>query len=362
MLQERIGGDEFRAYLADFLSRNRFSVVDAANLMEEIKGRYGFDLEPFIDRWYRGRELPSYLMGEVAAYQVMDGDRTRFQVKFAASNTSPVDGFLRVTLRAGGRQRFRMMGSMDEASTERIISLRGNQNKECGIILDFKPRMMLVSTLVSQNIPVVLHTNFAEFDLNERERPFDGERVLETPLRVAEPNEIVVDNEDDGFEAGGKTTHGFLGLRFRQRAARDDEKYEGIQFWNIPSNRWVPTTHSDFYGAYVRSALYTKAGDGKTPASWKASIPESGTYEVYYYVSKIRRPWGRGSNEKLGQYHLEITHDDGTDEVALDIDEADAGWNYLGTYYLSSGEASVRLTNESSGQIVIADAVKWVKR
>lgn len=361
MLQERIGGEDFRAYLADFIARNRFRVIDAADLMEDIGGRYGFDLEPFIDQWYRGREMPSYLTGSVAAYQVMDGDRTRFQVKFTASNTSPVDGFLRVTLRAGGRRRFGME-SMDDASSERIISLHGNQTKECGIILDFKPRMMLVSTLVSQNIPAVLHTNFTEFELDERERPFDGERVLETPLRVAEPGEIVVDNEDDGFEAGGKTTHGFLGLRFRQRSGRDDEKYEGIHFWNIPSNRWVPTTHSDFYGAYVRSAAYTKAGDGKTPARWTASIPESGTYDVYYYVSKIRRPWGRGSEDDLGQYHFEIAHDDGPDDVDLDIKEAENGWNYLGSYYISRGEAVVRLSNESSGLIVIADAVKWVKR
>lgn len=362
MLRERIGGEEFSAYLADIIARNRFRVIDAAHFMEDIGERYELDLEPYIDRWYRGRELPAYLMGDVAAYQVMDGDRTRFQVKFTASNTEPVDGLLRVTLRAGGRRRF-AMGSVDEASTERIISLKGNETKECGIILDFKPRMMLVSTLVSRNIPVVLHTNFAEFELDERERPFDGERVLEMQLRAVEPGEIVVDNEDDGFEAGGKTTHGFLGLRFRQRSERDDEKYEGIRFWNIPDNRWVPVTHSDFFGEYVRSAVYTKAGKGDgAPASWKASIPESGTYEVYYYVTKMRRPWGRDSDADLGQYHLEIVHDDGADDVALDINEAENGWNYLGTYYLSSGEASVRLTNESSGVIVIADAVKWVKR
>ncbi|HUV35989.1 MAG TPA: hypothetical protein VMX58_03515 [Patescibacteria group bacterium] len=362
MLQERIGGDEFRAYLAGFIARNRFKTVDTGYFMQDMGERYGFDLEPYIDRWYRGRELPSYLVGKVASYQVMDGDRTRFQVRFTATNTAPVDGFLRVTLRAGGRRRFGMVGGMDEATAERIISLQGDQTKECGMVVDFKPGMMLVSTLVSKNIPVGLQTDFAEFELDERARLFDGERVLETPLRVVEPGEIIVDNEDEGFDGGVKPTHGFLGLRFRQRPERDEEKYEGLRFWNLPDNRWVPVTHSDFFGAYVRSAVYTKAGDGGMPASWTAAIPESGTYEVYYYVSKIRRPWGRGSGDKLGQYHFGVAHDDGVDDVVLDIDEAENGWNYLGTYYLSSGEASVRLTNESNGLMVIADAVKWVKR
>jgi hypothetical protein len=57
-----------------------------------------------------------------------------------------------------------------------------------------------------------------------------------------------------------------------------------------------------------------------------------------------------------------VHHDDGADEVEIDTKGIEAGWVPLGTYYLSAGKTEVELTNKTSGRIVIADAVKWVKR
>ena len=61
-------------------------------------------------------------------------------------------------------------------------------------------------------------------------------------------------------------------------------------------------------------------------------------------------------------YHYQISHDDGMEEVAFEDEEAGDGWNYLGTFYFSEGSAKVELTNKSEGRLLIADAVKWVKR
>lgn len=361
MLQERVGRDEFERYIADLIDRNHFRVLDEEELIKDMRLRLGFDLEPHIDRWYHDRTLPGYIVGGIASYQVMDVDRTRFQVKFTVSNTEPVDGFLHVTFRAGGRRRFSMRDE-DEADADRIIAVEGNQTKECGILLGFKPRVMLVNTLISRNIPSILSTNFVDFELNERAKPFDGERVLDEPLDVVEPGEIVVDNEDDGFETGKRASRRFLGLGRRRAVETEEEKYEGIRYWEPPKNRWAPATLSDFFGRHVRSAVYTKAGKGDMRVSWTAPVPLSGTYDVYYYVSKVRRPWVGPGEEELGQYHFVIDHDDGADDVVLDINGAAPGWNFLGSYYLSAGNAKVELTNESKGILVVADAVKWVKR
>ena len=50
------------------------------------------------------------------------------------------------------------------------------------------------------------------------------------------------------------------------------------------------------------------------------------------------------------------------EDIAFDYENAESGWNKLGTYYLKADTAKVVLSNLSGGRVVIADAVKWVKQ
>ena len=49
------------------------------------------------------------------------------------------------------------------------------------------------------------------------------------------------------------------------------------------------------------------------------------------------------------------------DEVSVDFVKAEMGWNLLGSYYFSQGKAKVEITDKTNGNLVVADAVKWVK-
>ncbi len=60
--------------------------------------------------------------------------------------------------------------------------------------------------------------------------------------------------------------------------------------------------------------------------------------------------------------HYKIFHDEGVEEITLDYENAEGGWNMLGRYYLSPDTAKVVLTNQSEGRVVIGDAIKWVKQ
>ena len=59
--------------------------------------------------------------------------------------------------------------------------------------------------------------------------------------------------------------------------------------------------------------------------------------------------------------HYKIYHDEGVEEITVDFENAEAGWNNLGRYYISSDSAKVELTNQSAGRMVIGDAIRWVK-
>jgi hypothetical protein len=62
------------------------------------------------------------------------------------------------------------------------------------------------------------------------------------------------------------------------------------------------------------------------------------------------------------EFHYRIYHDGGSEEISLDYENAENGWNKLGTYYLTSDTAKVVLSNLSTGRAVIGDAIKWVRQ
>ena len=70
---------------------------------------------------------------------------------------------------------------------------------------------------------------------------------------------------------------------------------------------------------------------------------------------------GRES-EPNDEYHYIVHHDDGNEEVVLNLKDTESGWNFLGNFYFSPGPAMIEITNQSSGQIVVADAVKFVRQ
>ena len=53
----------------------------------------------------------------------------------------------------------------------------------------------------------------------------------------------------------------------------------------------------------------------------------------------------------------------GDEEVGIEFDGGDAapGWNRLGTFTLDAGVARVVVSNRSSGETVIADAIRWLR-
>jgi hypothetical protein len=60
--------------------------------------------------------------------------------------------------------------------------------------------------------------------------------------------------------------------------------------------------------------------------------------------------------------HYKVYHDEGVDDISIDFEHADAGWNNLGRFYLSHDSAKVVLTNKTAGRIVIGDAIRWVRQ
>jgi len=370
LLEMQAESETFQDDLTRFIDQNRFSNVAAESLIALVDAFTEGDVDQLVDSWYADTLMPGYDIRDIEGYKVVDKERTRTQVKFTITNSQPSHGVITVGFRAGQRRNAFVpwwRRGLQKYDYQRMISIPGNTKKEIGILLDDTPSEMVVETYVSLNIPSVIRHRFGPIDMDIKAVAFDGERVLAMDSDLTDADgELIVDNEDKGFNVLSKTEPSrlrkFLLTMFSPE--EEEEEYKGLWFWR-PPNDWVATTDSRFYGDHIHSGFYKASGDGSSRVEWSVEIEESGNYDLYYYNPDIQEPsWARRNRNRAdkGEQVFLVYHEDGVDEIKLNLNAADEGWNILGSYHLLAGKARVELTDENSKSIVTADALKFVRQ
>jgi hypothetical protein len=410
LLRSKAGIDEFKEWFLKYIDSHKFKRVNILQLNADIREKFGFEFYPYLNDWYNGKEQPGFLFTNLHANEIIVGDRSRYQVTFVASNPEPVGGLFNISFRTGGqgamgrggqgmmamtivqggggggggRFQISMQGrGMEAADISKIIYMGPKEAKKIGIVLDAQPRAMMINTLFAKNIPGEITMPIDEvIKSNKNTKEFQAEEILSSLPLFSEPFEIIVDNEDKGFTKSKHNTANPL-KRLLGIKNKNDTAYKQVTLMNVPEY-WQPVVQSSYYGKYVRSSVYTRGGTGDRTLTWAAIIDQPGYYDIYSFIGKtsdrvmIRAggpgggpgsaggPGGQGpiggrqGNSPYQDMHFKIYHDEGVEEVTLDYEKAESGWNKLGTYYLSPDTAKVVLTNLSSGRVVIGDAVKWV--
>jgi hypothetical protein len=398
LLRSKAKIDEFNPWFSEYIDSHRFKSVDIQKFNDDIKEKFGFDFYPSLDAWFNSKEQPGFLITDLKATEIVIGDRSRYQVTFIASNPEPVAGLFNISFRTGGSGSQGLLSQKIQAASVQVqsgggdkfaISLRGrgmdagdiskivfmgpHEAKKIGIVLDAEPRAMLINTLFAKNIPGEINMPINEIAKTKSYvKEFSGEEALASMPAFNDPSEIIVDNEDTGFTSGNQITASplkkLLGIR-----QRDGKTYTQISEWITPEY-WQPVVQSSYYGKYVRSSVYTKGGTGDKSITWNAVLKEPGYYDIYCYIGKTAERMkvragtqDRNQEEQQGEdrfkdMHYKIYHDEGVEDITLNYENAEGGWNNLGRYYLSPDTAKVVLTNQSSGRLVIGDAIKWVKQ
>lgn len=393
MLKSQTGEEELAEFMKNMLNENKFRNLSFDEFETRAQERFGIEMKSFVENWFNERELPKYLISSIDAVKVKAADQVKTMVSLKVSNVSDVDGVIILSFRlstgggmfggfggfSGGSRGAGGFGggsNVDE-QVDKLLYLEANQTKEFSYLLPSEPRMATINTLTSENIPQSLTNPFFDIEENTKITPYEGEIVSETPVNLIQPGEIIIDNEDPGFQVTTLNNTNLL----RRLIIKEDEteaKYSGVNQFRPPAN-WTATTNADFYGSIVRSAYYIKSGDGSQIATWTAPINDPGYYDVYYYVVNspmltggfMRRGSGGGppgggppgsySQQNNYFYSFTIYDDEGAEEQLLNVSDAEEGWVLLGSYHFTSDSAVIQLSNKSEQRIVLADAVKLVK-
>jgi hypothetical protein len=361
-VQWKAGQDVFEDFLRELLREYRFKNISFEQFDNRINEQFGVELTPLMDEWFMAKALPGYIFSPIQAVKVKSGDRMRTKVSLKITNFSETSGIVKLSFRlggGGGPGRGFGGGPGSEEMINKLVYMEPHQTKDLSYMLNADPRMLMINTMTSQNIPQVIMQGMQNIEEDPRAVAFEGELISDNPVSKQLPGEIIVDNEDPQFEITINEEVSLL-----EKWLIDEEagvqKYSGMNYWRPPLN-WTAVTNSDFFGEYIRSAYYIKAGDGSMKAKWNVPVTESGYYDVYYHLYKPRRFGRRGGDDEKGEYHFFIHSDDGAEEQTLSIQSADEGWNHLGSYYFSPDTALIELTNRSDSRLVFADAVRLVK-
>lgn len=399
LMRSEAGIEDFNKWFRKYCEDNEFRSVDIMKFRNDLKDRFGFDFYPYLDKWFNGRQQPGFMFSGLKVSEIIVDERSRYQVTFFASNPEAVPGVFNISFRGegpggsgrqgrpgaggfspegpGSGQAFMQGRGMEASDIEKIVLLEPLESKIITLITDRQPRAVIINTLFSRNIPGEINMPVGDIIRTRRnQNNISSAEKIVSSSETDDSGDIIVDNEDPGFSSGIETIEAPL-KRLFGITNRRSKTYMQVGQWNIPEY-WQPVVQTSYYGKYVRSAVYKRAGSGDRPIAWTAKINVPGYYDIYCYVGKgndrrrIRTdrgggpggpvlPEGEQEESRFKDFHYKVYHDDGIEEITVDYENAEPEWNNIGRFYLSKDTAKVVLSDQSSGRLVIGDAVKWVR-
>jgi len=371
-IEKQVQDPAFDQFILDYLYNNSFREIPFRELALALSGRFGIELENFVSEWYTSSDLPAFVLGDFSVKEVIDQSQALFVVKTKVSNYSEASGMVKFTFQmgdGGGRRGggFFGGGGMDTESEDRTYLIEGKQTRELQIVLSGPPRSVIFNTLLSQNIPVRTMEWGLRSEKDEKAKAEEYDRVVDQPVELALPGEIVVDNTDPGFSTYDPSLENPVRKFIEKRKKKDETSFVGEGFGPAPVI-WSLAANADYYGETEHSAMVVRSGEGSKTARWTAPLTEAGYYELSVYLNRQQRfgppgggrGGGRDRREPEGKFVYSVVHDDGTETIEIEVKDFEDGWNLLGNFYLSSDSASVTLSDQGGAGRVVADAVKWV--
>ncbi|MEM6967030.1 MAG: ABC transporter permease, partial [Bacteroidota bacterium] len=302
IMEAKANTNRFRDFIGDVLLENRFQNLPLEDFNKKLQAEFEVDISNQMEKWFNETQLSKYRFSTPIAEKVLAGNKEMFQVTFKVTNEGSTEGVIKTTLRP-------------DEDVEKLLYLAPAQTKEVFYLSIKEPTGVLINTLSSGNLPNRIEYNFEQVGKGTTKNATEKETIINESLVVTDAREIIIDNEDSEFDFTNFEEVSRLRKWIKPKEG-DDFKYKGSRVWRPPLN-WTATTNDKFFGDFIRSAFYIKAGDGSKQAQWKIPIEDPGRYDVYYHIYRdVSFRWDRNQN---GSYQFIIPHQNGTDRPKIEL-------------------------------------------
>ena len=281
------------------MEEHPFQEVSLDYFLDAFQAKFDWDLREYIPQWLHERGVPKLLVRNFHTRRIQTEDSEKRFVHFKVWNPTGVDAIVSLEAWESARKKIIDQHYLIEAGCAKEVNYYLMQPSS-----DFL--RVRLNTNLSQNLPGEYENAMESCNLSRWD---EGCFDCDTSLFCPSENEIIVDDEDEGFKViKGKS---FFFTR----------KWEGYQRHLLSPTSWSPVFNYDInsYGEFVRGFHCKGAGGKQADVEWNARIPRSGTYEMYIYVGMFLNDWV----QPLHRYTF--YHDGLAESIALNINGLSAG-------------------------------------
>lgn len=364
----------YEALIDSLKARTRekaFANVSFDSILDWVQSYSGINMKGSIDAWNDQAHLACYKVGTPVLTTVVTDTADIYQAELAIENISDNPGYVSVEFVF-----YQMENAGDEDKPKSMVySIGAHETRRIVTHWFNTPNSINVNTMFSSNLPHNINLNNSNWSTyTGNVLTPEGVYTLRAGVDNTLPGEIIVDNEDANlFSLSRPLRTGYLSKWIdKAKENKNEFIYEGFSDWRTYS-QWTMVTDQNLYGDYIRSAYLISPGEGSQYAKWKVPVNTAGVYDVYFYTSpnmynnnnRNRNRWNNNNNNGRRvtyEYNFEVAQFNMKDRVSLDMWRASDGWNLLGTFRFEADTVSVTLNNKSGVSVIIADAVRLVKR
>lgn len=224
------------------------------------------------------------------------------------------------------------------------------------------PQTVLLEPYLALNrVPLLIDlAEFDEHDLAIRDA-FAG--VRPSTWKPPTPAGIVVDDLDPGFSVERRQEDVRLGGTATM-GNRTRDLDQGLPTWTWESGEWTRATIPASWGKYRHTVAGARSGDGSEVAIFSTELPAPGRWQLDFHVPNRQPAMGLDfawtSYGTLGVFDMTLVAGNKATRVEFDGSAADVGWNKIGAFGLASTAVRLEISNRTDGEMVIADAIRWV--
>lgn len=360
-------GDILAAIRSRYEGRS-FTMEDIRSIAAEV----GTPLDPIVDDWLSADSAPGFVSSVPEIRVVPDDESGRVHLTTVhVRNDRAARGMVRLEI---GTDRGDGAAALSPQRSE-PVPVPGNSAVEIGMLSAAPPLEAWLQTYLSLN-GSEMRLGMAESrdgQPGSGDSPFVG--VRPSSWRPAAETAITVDDLDPGFSVESSRPRGPLWRRLPGYFAQDDRDIhldQGIPvFYELRGLRsgasvrasWSRQGFASAWGRYRQTLARAPSGDGIGRAVFAARLPTTGRWTLEYHLPDLSRRstrisgvWSGGS---LGTFELTLAAHGESTALEFDAGRSVAGWNPVGTFMFKSGLVRVIVSGRSSGETVIADAIRW---